>query len=156
MKKTIDTATKITIALMIISAAMLVYSMLTPKANAQEIRADTINVDKLLDCIAQVETGRVDKARGAAGERTRWQITHTVWKQHSKLPFNSSKPEAERIARAHIAWIRTNLARNGFPDWPYLIAVAWNGGMSVAYKADRPRRVEDYASRVTRLYVHSQ
>lgn len=122
-------------------------------AAGSKARAD-INPDRFLACVAQVETGGKDM-KGKNGECSRWQITRAVWSQHSKKPFASSHAEAERIAYAHLAWIRASLKRAGFPDWTFLAAVAWNGGLSRALKSDCPQRVTDYAVRVTNLYIQS-
>jgi hypothetical protein len=108
-----------------------------------------INPQAFLDTIAQIETGGRD-VRGARGECSRWQLMPAVWSQHSNKPFACSHAEAERIAFAHLTWIRNQLANNGLPDDPFLAAAAWHGGLAGANKAlqyhHRPE-LEDYAHR---------
>jgi hypothetical protein len=83
----------------------------------------------------------VDK-KGPKGECSRWQITPIVWRQHSKQPFASSHAEAERIANAHLLWLRKHVRVDDVSH----LAAAWHYGLT------RQDRIDDYAGRVLSLY----
>lgn len=82
----------------------------------------------LLAAISLVESNNVDTKIGHDGERSRYQITQTVWHQHyPKVHFSYCRGVlAETCAIRHINW----LIRNGVKHQPYAIAYAWNGGLA--------------------------
>ena len=51
---------------------------------------------------------------------------------HTDLPFENAldRVQAEEVAIRHYEWIKRGLSRNGLPQTPYYIALAWNGGLS--------------------------
>ena len=107
------------------------------------------NYDVLVDSISQVESPQ--GKMGKAGERTTFQFTRAVWKQHSTLPFVQSQQnpvEARRVAIAHCQW----LSRNVYSPTPYRIALAWNAGATAANRNSVNRRQADYARRVVNIY----
>lgn len=77
---------------------------------------------------------------------------------HTSLPFEQALDRAasERVAVRHYEWLRRGLVRNGLPDTPYNIALAWNGGLSAAIRGKVGASAHDYAERVTNIVVHLQ
>lgn len=126
-----------------------------PEIRFESPKTQILDVARLLRCIADVETGSCDNVKGKAHEQTRWQLTPIVWRQHSKLPFNYNKKEAERVAYAHIKWISDNIKQTD-RNSPYVYAIVWNGGLSRLYKQNYPQRTIDYAERVSRLYLENK
>jgi hypothetical protein len=92
-----------------------------------------------------VETGDNDRKIGPGGERSRYQISVSVWSQHRPLsPFASCHgAEATSVGLEHLEWLRD---RAGVPDLPYNLAVAWRRG------ARSKRSAHDYGLRVENLY----
>jgi hypothetical protein len=105
----------------------------------------------LLRCIAMVETGTKenpdgdDTRVGPSGERSKYQITFNVWKQHQDLTHDDSEwmkwywqqccngEDAKHIAMRHIRWLDKTLPRKSALEREmreYVLAWAWNGGAS--------------------------
>ena len=74
---------------------------------------------------------------------------------HTDVPFERAldRMQSEEVAIKHYEWIRRGLIRNGFPQTPYYIALAWNGGLSSVVRGKTSRAARDYAERVTNLVV---
>lgn len=119
-----------------------------------------------LDCLAQVESGRNDKAiaykNGKPYARGRYQITEAVWKQHTYLPWTLAHSfyVSETIARKHVEWLDARLERISISAYhfrPFVIAFAWRGGLSswenqYALDYETKQKYNDYATRVANLY----
>lgn len=113
-----------------------------------------LNPERALEAIVQVENW-IPGTIGAAGERGRYQITPAVWRKHSRVPqAKASAAEQLRVARAHLADIRTQLRAARFPDTPYFIGLAWTAGVAktIARQASPAKR--DYAARVENIYPY--
>jgi hypothetical protein len=111
-----------------------------------------IDPDKLLAAIAQVESGVHDGAVGRAGERSRYQMSESVWRKFSTEPFiRADDPAQSRaVALDYLAWIESQLRRRGTEATPYSLSLAWNAGVA---GAEHPSpRAKDYAERVAALY----
>lgn len=99
-----------------------------------------------LHALAQVETGDDDTLIGAAGERSRYQITEAAWETVSGknthwLCYGSNADRAaELLVRGLCAKLHT--------QDPLTIASAWNQGI-LGHRAHGPN---DHAQRVTALY----
>lgn len=125
---------------------------------AAHVRA--LDENKLLSCIAQVETGTTDfdkpcRKIGRQGERSAWQIKAGTWHQYTKAPFtlaSTSTYEANLVAAAHLRLLRIHLEYALNHSSPYLIALAWNAGLDRVVKNKAPDAAHDYAQRVTNLY----
>ena len=115
---------------------------------------------KMLECIAQLETGTVNMRRpcakiGAKGERSAWQISPAVWRVYCASPFPRASSDAKlglTVAVAHLHWLRLALERAGTPATPYNLALAWNAGLSAALSGKVPAGAHDYAARFVALY----
>ena len=108
-----------------------------------------VNVSRLIAAIAAVETGNDDQAIGAAGERTRYQISRAVWEKYSDVPFvraHQYPGDARKVARAYVAEIQK---RTGRRTSVYHIALAWNAGPN---RHVYTRHSHDYARRVMNIY----
>lgn len=72
---------------------------------------------------------------------------------HTKLPFESAlNPDtSEQVAITHYEWLSRGLARNGWAQTPYNIALAWNGGLKAAVNGRASAFTRDYAERVSNL-----
>lgn len=114
-----------------------------------------INLSILLSAIALVESGNDDNAIGRHGERSRYQITATVWRQHEKRwPFGAATNPivAKRVASRHLRWF----VRNGIPETPWEMAYAWNCGRTATLRrilgVRQSAAGSRYAWRVERTY----
>lgn len=117
--------------------------------------------DAKLRAISQVESGDNDKAKGRHGELSRYQIKHTVWKQH----FPDEKDQrhiplhAKRCARAHLCWLELKLCllkKTNNPN-PRDVYAAWNIGLAAYSRRDYtldklPNNIRQRADRFTNLY----
>ena len=99
---------------------------------AMPVRAD-VDLPRLLDCIAQVETGN-RPLLGRHGERGRTQTT------------TAARVTVRGSPLAYLAWLE-RIVRD---PTPYRLALAWHcgpAGMKIANARQR-----DYAARVVNLY----
>lgn len=109
----------------------------------------TLDIPRLLRCIAERETRNQDQVIGRSGERSRYQIKRTTWFQHESAPFAYCRGErAYCVALNHVNWLRTKLNDT---DSVWMLAYAWNDGLGFRHKA----RVVEYAAAVENLYYDS-
>ena len=127
------------------------------------INVATANEDiRLLEAIAQVESGFDRKAIGKAGERGMYQVMPTTWKDaeerlkregYYRYPLSKWRDATaqDMIAAAHLRTLRERFALAGIltPSAEQL-ALAWNVGFRGAH--DRAYRPNDYAVRVANLF----
>lgn len=113
-----------------------------------------IDLDMLLDCIAQVE-GAATTHIGAHGERSRFQLMHSVWHDNTNEPFTaaSSKHPHDlelqyKVAMRHLEYLARRVER----PTVYRIAAAWNGGINAVNQGRFNDRMADYGKRVRNLY----
>lgn len=68
---------------------------------------------------------------------------------HPAVPFARAidRREWDALAALHYAWLCRELTRAGLAPTPYLIALAWNGGLTAEVKGRAPRVAHDYAQR---------
>lgn len=116
----------------------------------------SIDLDRLLKCIAHVETGERDGIVGKRGEISRFQMKPSVLRQWL-APFPGVRLTHEQIARQHITWLHGLTSREKGMRQEWLIAFCWKEGWE-AWRGKRlgshKRRVaEDYANRVSALYA---
>lgn len=126
-----------------------------PKSRKRALHPDEsadVDVESMLDAIAQVESGNNRHAIGACGERGRCQFLPSTWAMHTDANFFSwagtASPVVHHVERAHLAWVCTSLRRmhpHLEPEW---VAAAWRHGPGAAHHYVR----EDYARRVANLY----
>ena len=108
-----------------------------------------------LRAIDEVESGGRDAARGAAGERGRYQLTQRVWSQHTASPFKHAhrRDLAHAVAEQHFDWIVNQLEMAGWPADVESVALAWNAGLTATINCRTPASSQDYAQRVCNLYA---
>ena len=118
----------------------------------------TLSIPILLEAIEEVEN-TPNHYIGASGERSKYQITPTVWAMWSSKPFESASSsrlpdlqETYRVARHHIHHIRAALHAKEAPETPYLIALAWTAGLTAVLNDCASDRKKDYAQRVENIY----
>lgn len=113
-----------------------------------------VDLSRLLACIAQVETGNRDHLIGPNGERSRYQISIVVWRQHfgrsNDLSFIDDCHSwfASELAYRHFRWLQRHL-RNANVYW---LATAWRAGLSNVINGTN-YGTHSYATRVENLYV---
>lgn len=109
--------------------------------------------DAFLRAIAEVETGNNPRKVGRLGERGPYQFRLATWRQHTSRPFREahSPAVAHAVASRHYDWIIRTLERQGRPVTPYLIAAAWNSGVTRVSSGRIPPAARDYAQRVVNL-----
>lgn len=131
----------------IITVTAILFSSIHPSASA-----DSLDSAALVQSIGDVETGGKYWRIGAAGERSMYQIKHSVWKQYSRVPFwmaseKSYQVEAARVAGCYISDIIDGIHRRNVTVKN--IAMRWNGGPN---KSHYSRQNISYATRVSNLY----
>lgn len=129
---------------------LLASSWTTAIAHASSAsRAET------LDAIHRVENPLNSTRPGKFGELGPYQFRRGTWGMHTDVPFERAldRVQSEEVAIRHYEWLRRGLARNGFPQTPYYIALAWNGGLSSVIRNRSTRAARDYAERVNNLVV---
>lgn len=118
--------------------------------------APAVDLGRLADCIAQVETGGSDRAVGAQGERGRFQISPVVWHQHAgaaDIAGAHNPIDGRAIALKHLAWMAGLMQRRQIEPSVYRLALGWNAGLSRATRGQPTSRQKDYAQRVANLYA---
>lgn len=111
------------------------------------VKSPSVDLSRLLACIAEVETGNDDTKIGPCGSRSRYQIHRNTWYGYTDRNFEQHcwGSTALEIAKLHLLWLNTNLAR----PTPYRLASAWHSGLSTTYPTS------GYALRVHNLYHDS-
>jgi soluble lytic murein transglycosylase-like protein len=109
--------------------------------------------ETFLRAVAEVETGGNPRAIGRRGERGMFQFTRTTWRLHTRRAFaDAHVPSVSfEVAARHYDWLYDGLVRNGRTPTPYLMAAAWNAGLSRVVNGPLPRSSRDYATRVTNI-----
>ena len=109
--------------------------------------------DAFLRAVAEVETGNNPRKIGRLGERGQYQFRLKTWRQHTRRPFGEAHHPtiAHQVASRHYDWILQTLERNGRRATPYMIAAAWNSGVSRVSSGRIPAASRDYAERVVNL-----
>lgn len=106
-----------------------------------------------MDALALVESGDNPQAVGRHGERTRYQVTPAVWRQHTKVPMQSAGPNtirgivSEEWSRRIATWEIRN-KRKCDPRTAYLLwhrPARWNNPTRV--ELERAMRFENLAKR---------
>lgn len=116
--------------------------------------AERIDLGRLLDAIAQVESGGNDQAVGAHGERGRYQIREETWRAIApNYPFIFAHDPAisRKVAMRHLEWLAQRVACRE-PACANIIAIAWNAGVHAATDGYATPEQKDYAQRVTNIY----
>src|SRR5437016_3439352 len=96
-----------------------------------------------LEAISMIETGNNDRARGSAGEVSRYQLLPKVWKCYTGSVAYQDPDVSSRVARQHLdyleSWFRIQVGR---PATDFELYVLWNAGPSYfARKAFRAAAV---------------
>jgi len=133
-------------------ATLLLFLLIPLTALAQQTLAD--HYDRILDAIAQVETGLSPNAVGRRGERSRFQIMPATWARfsHEDQP-SASLAETRRVARRVLAEIEAVHRRRGQRVDTYGLALGWNAG---PWARKYSGATLDYAERVEALALLSQ
>ncbi|MEX2044265.1 MAG: hypothetical protein WD941_02860 [Opitutus sp.] len=106
-----------------------------------------------LEAIHQLENPRNVTRPGPRGELGAYQFRSATWRMHTSLPFQHAldRKVSDAIAVKHYEWIKRGLEQASVPVTPYMIALAWNGGLSGAINNRAPGVAHDYASRAANL-----
>ena len=74
---------------------------------------------------------------------------------HTNVPFEKAldRSVSEQVAIRHYEWLNRGLARNGWAQTPYNIALAWNGGLTAVVCGKASASTRDYAERVANLAI---
>jgi len=106
-----------------------------------------------LEAIHHLENPRNLARPGSKGELGAYQFRASTWRMHTTVPFARAikRSESDIVAVRHYEWLRAGLQRAGVEPTPYMIALAWNGGLSAAVKGRAPAVAHDYARRAQNL-----
>ena len=112
----------------------------------------SIDLARLLSCLAQVETGDNPRAVGRHGESSRYQISRVVWYQYypDRSFFDCHGILAEECAWRHINWLLKHIHTRS----PYWLAYAWRAGLKTANGPITFPTHDRYANRVENLYYN--
>ena len=121
----------------------------------------TIDIDRLAKAIATIENWDGHSV-GAAGERGKYQISLSVWSQHTNKTFvlaASNHPlavaEQREVVIKHLEWIKGCLPGLKLKRSAFDIALVYTAGYgNVAAKRISPEK-RDYANRVATIYYCS-
>ncbi len=107
----------------------------------------------MLDAIAAVENWRPGRV-GRAGERGKWQIKPSVWRQYSRIAQIRATPSEERrVAGDLLADVISGLKSLKLPISPYWVALGWRAGLAnIANRRVLPEW-RDYAQRAENVYA---
>jgi hypothetical protein len=134
---------------------LLVGALVASACFPAAVQASTASRAETLDAIHRVENPLNSTRPGKFGELGPYQFRRGTWGMHTKAPFERAldRVHSDEVAIRHYEWLRRGLARNGFPQTPYYIALAWNGGLSSVIRNRSTRAARDYAERVNNLVV---
>lgn len=158
--------------LLAVTGSPIVLVGVTQHSPAKEVVVDvtsqpkSVDLSLLLHCIAQVESGDDDSKIGPKGERSRYQISERVWRQHwSTAPFSCCHGMVATItADLHVDWLDRKLSYGVWDTFKaYPLAWCWHGGLEswTDYNSNRKSmslntrntvRLSNYATRVCNLY----
>lgn len=111
--------------------------------------------------IAMVESGNNPAKVGAAGERSEYQISRTVWHEHTTRRFSAANTQdrvfTKIVAMSHAKFLALSIESFHHTVSVEQAAVAWNAGLSYlrghGWDVSRcDRKVRDYARRVKNTY----
>jgi hypothetical protein len=127
----------------------------------ESAQSNSPDLSLLLHCIAEVETGNDDSKIGPKGERSRYQISRTVWEQHYEAyTFDKFCKGcfAKGVAHEHLLWLDRHIPHitpieRDFRE--YALTWCWHGGLSTWNRA-YDINLNNYAVRVTNLYDDPQ
>jgi hypothetical protein len=129
------------------------------KDASSDTTSKSVDLSRLLFCIALVETGNRDDLIGPGGERSRYQITERVWRdvlRSSWEPFENCKGiMADSVARAHLLWLDSSLPGTSPLEEThrdYVLAGCWHGGLESFVRGRWNTKIVNYAGRVSNLY----
>lgn len=120
--------------------------------------SDHIDLPSMMAAIVAVEnTPRYLPGRN--GERSEFQLTEAVWRQHSRMPFSwasSNKPhciqETQRVVRAHLKWIFRCLHSDGQVITPYSVGAIYKVGWKHFCEFQLTPEDQEYAYRIATVY----
>jgi len=113
----------------------------------------TVDKDSFLKAVALVESNNNPRAVGRLGERGLFQFRKETWKQYTRRSFYKAhdRQTAYEIASKHYDWLYKRFVANGYRPTPYLMAAAWNAGLSKTLSGRMPASTRSYARRVASL-----
>jgi hypothetical protein len=106
-----------------------------------------LNVEAMIEAIADVESGNDHSEVGDKGELGRCQFMPATWRRYTNAPFQVyARTDCEltrKVEKAHLSYVCAYLLRRGYQLEPALIAAAWRFGEGRAaafVRADSARR----------------
>jgi hypothetical protein len=111
-----------------------------------------------LEAIHQIENPHDSTAPGPCGELGPYQFREETWKMHTMAPFSDAldRHSSDTVAVKHYNWLKAELIRHGVEASPYMIALAWNGGIRAVIDPNPPASALDYAMRAANLAADLQ
>ncbi len=133
-------------AVRLLSAAIAVFAMFAVTAHASNRWAT-------LEAIHRLENPYDLTRPGPFGELGAYQFREETWRMHTSVPFRRAldRRASDDIAVKHYEWLKQNLENAGVRATPYMIALAWNGGLDGAVRGTAPAAARDYAERAANI-----
>ena len=110
------------------------------------LKAEGLDYDRLLACIAQQENGDPKKPGGL------WNIGYSAWEKVAPdIPYHMSANEAicVEVCKKHLDWLSKELLKVGCRVNAQTIGTCWLKGFT---GARRVKFVSEYGKRVSNLY----
>jgi len=103
-----------------------------------------------------IETGNNDRARGSAGEVSRYQLLPKVWKCYTSSVAYQDPDVSSRVARQHLDYLESWFqSQAGRPATDFELYVLWNAGPAYfARKAFRAAAVNPVIRERARRFVN--
>lgn len=133
----------------------------TTLLSASVLLANT-ELNAKLRSISAIETGHNDNAIGLKGERSRYQLSHAVWRQHyrGKTDNRRNPKQATQLAIIHITWLQDQYlkSKDRKPSAAQLYAM-WQLGFEGFKRRQMlisscSNRVQERCERFANIYTH--
>jgi len=137
------------IALAFVLPRVLYSKSASQKTNITKSQLKVLS--RLARCIAEVETGNNDDLMGKVGERSKYQISESVWRQHygNRAFIECYGINADECAIKHLTWLSQNKLPSPAIFW---LAYAWNAGLTRANEPEVSFSAYPFAKCVENLY----
>ena len=116
---------------------------------------EKIDCERMLDAIAVAENWD-KKSEGKAGEWGEFQMTPTVWRKTrigKRKTMQQATPEERRAGAREDLLVRiATLQVNHFTISPFIVALAWNAGLTATIGHNTSKIKQAYAERCATIY----
>jgi hypothetical protein len=105
---------------------------MTTKFTSPKVLTST-DFERILDCLAAVQSGFNKTKVGKRGERSMYQLKYITWTQWSEAPFEqaTTNPKlAHLVALCHLKWLAKHIQHGSEQYRIIQLSVAWDAGLT--------------------------